>query len=292
MRSPLPRRGWTTVRLFSGLGNQLFQYARGRAVAEATRTKLRFDVSYFGLEPHREYALGDFHIHAMLANHGPLPAEQMSDHEAEARYAADRFAARVVRERRSELEVPRPARPEPNSFLCGYWQNERYFSEAARKIRRELVPQKSSAISAGSRQIASAPVSIGLHVRRGDLVSDPAMTELFGVTGIEYYQRAAGHLLAKHVDAELFIFSDDPAWCRDQFDLPAPTHVMSGENAAFEDLILMSRCDHAVITASTFSWWAAWLGEEDGGEVVAPREAFTGTKTEPPGFFPARWTRI
>ena len=65
------RTGWTTVRVMSGLGNQLFQYAAGRAVAERTNTRLRFDISYIGHEPDRTYALGDFHIRAEVVDGEP-----------------------------------------------------------------------------------------------------------------------------------------------------------------------------------------------------------------------------
>lgn len=286
------RRGWTTVRLSSGLGNQLFQYAAGRAVAERTRTKLRFDISFFGTEPNRTYALGDFLIRARVVD-GPSHATGAAVRRGlETAYARQRFQAEVVHERRNGYDAEVLAAPSPNSFLSGYWQSERYFADHAELIRRELRPRVGRRVSAQAAEIAASPCSIAVHVRRGDLVEDARMREIFGLTDPAYFGRAVARLLDSNPAARCFVFSDDPEWCRDELELPAPKHVVSGDNAPFEDLALMAACDHAVITASTFAWWGAWLGERPGTTVIAPRDAFTGTKPEPPDCFPERWLRV
>ncbi len=292
MRRPELRRGWTTVRLFSGLGNQLFQYAAGRAVAEQTGTKLRFDVSYFGLEPHRSYALGDFRIRAKLDLSEHKSAEFMADPAAEAAYAAERFGAEVLRQNGSDFDASILANAPARSFICGYWQSEGYFKSVEGLVRGEVRPRETPAIQAGRQTIGAAACSVAVHVRRGDLVDDPRMGARFGVLGADYYRRAARFLLERNTDAEFFVFSDDPDWCRAELDLPAPTRVISGENAPFEDLALISACDHAVIANSSFSWWGAWLGEREGSLIVAPQDAFTGEKAEPAGYYPSRWIRV
>ena len=50
------------VRLNGGLGNQMLQYAAGRAVAHRNQTRLKLDVSAFKRDAARSYRLHHFDI--------------------------------------------------------------------------------------------------------------------------------------------------------------------------------------------------------------------------------------
>ena len=92
----------------------------------------------------------------------------------------------------------------------------------------------------------------------------------------------------------VLVFSDDPAWCREHLDGPRVTVV------DLEDTMLtfaaMQHCDHFIIGNSTFSWWAAWLGERAGTRVLTPPpERWYGPKQEPRDMsdvIPPRWTHV
>lgn len=285
------RRGWTTVRLMSGLGNQLFQYAAGRRVSEQTRTKLRFDVSFFASEPNREYGLGDFRIHAELVDGEGKTQAFMDAVDPERRYAEERYGATFLRQ---GLDTPAEdllATARRNSYLAGYWIGEQFFAPVAGQVRRELRARATAAIEAGSALIAEAPQSVAVHVRRGDMVSDPGSAERFGSMPAAYYERAASYIAERCPDCHFFVFSDDPEWCR-TLDLPGPTRVMSGGTEPFEDLTLISRCDHVVVPNSSFSWWGAWLGETEDSLIVVPARAYRDERPMGDGKFPARWHRV
>lgn len=65
------------------------------------------------------------------------------------------------------------------------------------------------------------------------------------------------------------IFSDDPDWAEREFRKWQPW-VSRGESAVV-DLFLMARCRYDIIVSSSFSWWAAWLNEQPGKVVFAPK---------------------
>lgn len=286
------RNGWTTVRVISGLGNQLFQYATGRAVAERTKTRLRFDVSYIGHEPNRSYALGDFRIRAEVVAGEPRDLTFMNDHAAEDAYARERFGATVVRENDATHELESLRAAPANSFLAGYWQNGSYFENYAPLIRRELRPRKTQRIDAGLKTIAEIDTSVALHVRRGDYESDPHSAAQFGALSRDYYERAAKLMLERRPGAEFLIFSDEPEWCEAELDLPGPARMMSGENLPFEDLVLIAACDDAIVANSSFSWWGAWLGESPDSLVVAPETPFREPLLNEREFYPQHWIRV
>lgn len=293
MRSPRRlRRGWTTVRLMSGLGNQLFQYAAGRRVADRTGTKLRFDVSFFASEPNREYALGDFRIDAKLVDGEPKTQAFMDAVEPERAYAEQRYGATFLRQ---GLETPTEellATAPRESYLAGYWIGESYFApDASAAVRRELRPRRTDAIDVGAALISAAPQSVAVHVRRGDMVSDPDTARRFGSMPARYYERAARYLAERRPGCEFFVFSDDPEWCEQTLDLPGPMRVMSGKTEPFEDLALISHCDHVVVPNSSFSWWGAWLGETNDSLIVVPAREYrdeSGTGSA----YPERWIRV
>ena len=54
----------------------------------------------------------------------------------------------------------------------------------------------------------------------------------------------------------------------------------------------MRRCRHFVIANSTFSWWAAWLGEKKDSVIVAPRRWFEDPTRNSSDIVPPRWVRL
>ena len=102
--------------------------------------------------------------------------------------------------------------------------------------------------------------SLGLHVRRGDYVTNPKTKSFHGVCDASYYTRAL-NVVRNLVDIDhVYIFSDDVAWCRDNLDFSIPTVLIKTSVIDTEQLKLLSLCDHHVISNSSFSWWAAWFG--------------------------------
>ncbi|MFC1896223.1 hypothetical protein ACFL0Q_06130, partial [Thermodesulfobacteriota bacterium] len=61
-------RTMVIVRLMGGLGNQMFQYAAGRSLAEGNEEQLQLDISYFEKDPIRYYHLNHFNIEECIAS--------------------------------------------------------------------------------------------------------------------------------------------------------------------------------------------------------------------------------
>jgi hypothetical protein len=280
---------WTTVRIHGGLGNQLFQYAAGRGLADRTGTKLRLDACYFGVEKLRNYELDNFKIRAAVVHEPAESARYMGHNDIEDGWIRGRYGAEPVREPHYHYSDILN-RAQPNSFITGYWQCERYFAGSEQAVRAELTPRRlSRAARAIRRRIERADESVAVHVRRGDIATDPALLALVGNTSVEYYQRAAALIGERRADPHFFVFSDDPAWCRANLELPGKMEIVSGETLVSDDLALISYCGDAVIANSSYSWWGAWLGETPDSIIIAPEQWYDELTHDTSDVRPERW---
>lgn len=274
--------------MIGGLGNQMFQYAAGRALASRLDVELKLDLSRFSTiaesDTSRRYMLGDaFSFAAATAT--PEECNRLMWREESgflrflriARRRPRPYAATCVREPHfsywtgfEQLNAP--------AYLLGYWQNEQYFKAIKDIIRRDFTfsPLQGEAEALAAR-IRSTRSPVAVHVRRGDYVSNPVTHQYHGVCPPEYYSEALEIITAKAGAPELFLFSDDPGWVRKHFNscgfpstvIDFPEHTA----APWHDMHLMSMCRHHIIANSSFSWWGAWLADK-GGIVCAPRRWF------------------
>jgi len=304
LHAPKPAPAQVVVQLSGGLGNQLFQYATGRAAALDRGGQLKLDQSNYSIDPKRTYALDPFAIRAVRAHTADIPwAFRRSGSHALSNRVARRLQSRigfsldgpkVVRERHFHFDpdvIPRSG----SIYLAGYWQSHRYFEQAAAELRHELtfrVPPGGLRGDIADRVAAAG--SVGVHVRRGDYVSDPATHMRHGVCPAEYYRRALEEVAKRAAVSGVFVFSDDIDWARRELVPPWTTTYVSGESSTSDlaDFYLMALCAHHVISNSSFSWWAAWLGAKANSVVVAPRQWFAETGMGADDMIPTGWILV
>lgn len=178
------------------------------------------------------------------------------------------------------------------TYLHGYWQSERYFAHIAARIRADFAfPAFSNSQNAEMAARIGDTDAISLHVRRGDYVALAAHT----LCDQRYYAAALTRLLEGVAgDPVVYLFSDDPAWARDNLALPVQKVVVdfNGPETDFEDMRLMSLCRHNIIGNSSFSWWAAWLNAHPGKRIAAPASWFGDAKLHNPDLLPPDWLKI
>jgi hypothetical protein len=263
------------VKLISGLGNQLFQYAIGRQLSLLRNTPLKLDISFFKGQNLRSFKLSHFNIIAELATANEI-----------ARFTGNRLDQRIYRKTlrmvsknkwnyypESEWWVYEPGlfRTTSNVYLDGYWQHYKYFENIHPLIFDELTlkekynGQETYLVS----EIQSQP-SASVHVRRGDYLLD----NLMNVLPIEYYKKAINYLKKEIHNVVFYIFSDDLDWVKDNLHQDGPfvyVEIADGQKD-YVELDIMSKCNHNIIANSSFSWWAAFLNKNPEKIVVSPAQ--------------------
>ncbi len=288
--------------LVGGLGNQMFQYAAGRALSVTRGQALRLDVSEFanyglhqGFELDRVFSCPvsiatGAEVHSIL---GWQSAAKIRSILTRAGFAGLRRAEFIVEPHfhywPGIRAVPR------NSYLIGYWQSEKYFSEAVSVIREDFTFKL--ALSKRNAELVAqidAVNAVSLHVRRGDYVQNSKTNLTHGLCSLDYYHAAIKYV-ATHVDRpHFFIFSDDIAWAKKNLNVEFPSHYVDHNQGAdsFNDMRLMSLCKHHVIANSSFSWWGAWLGCNPEKLVVAPRCWFRNKSLDTRDLYCYGWIQL
>ena len=268
------------LNIFGGLGNQMFQYAAGRALAIRRETGLYLDVASFqrysihqGFELNRLFALN-----VQAATEDTFKNVLGWQRSPFIRRMLYRDFMRFVRKRNyisePHFEYWEGIKNAPDScYLSGYWQSERYFTDVAEKIRKDfafLIPLDGENLKL-SQQIIGLN-SVSLHVRRGDYILDPKNAKIYHACTAEYYGKAIELLMNMVQNPRFFIFSDDIEWAKQNLDIGRScTYVAHNRGTdSYIDMQLMSLCKHHIIANSSFSWWGAWLNPCSDKVVVAP----------------------
>jgi hypothetical protein len=275
-----------SVELMGGLGNQMYQYAAGHALARRAGATLRLDLSHFTQSSKRRYLLDCFAVPAAISQEPPPSAWRGTAH-----WLALRACRRLGLSTRSLLAgwdiynqpgIHFDAALDalvPPVHLKGYFQSELYFRDVGDEIRQLFtirVPT-SAAFAAQRDAIAAAEWPVSIHVRRGDYVSEPLTRDVHGTCGDTYYRRAIA--LAERLCGKMptwFVFSDDIAAAREALrDVGNAVYFAGDVERPWEDLALMAACRGHVIANSSLSWWGAWLDPRTDAWVIAPRQWFT-----------------
>lgn len=261
-----------TVKLMGGMGNQMFQYATGKSLACYHHTDLLLDASL--LHGRRSYTLNQWSgVREPVTYAGQKP----NIFEAGFRYNID-----------IQKAVDRHVLP----VLQGYWQTEIYFAHIAKELRQIFCPLKP--FDTASVRIVhhmEQENSIAVHVRRGDYLKEPHKS-YHGVLSGEYYTNAIKGMWDRvGLDAEFYFFSDDMEWVKKEFQGEKIHFVEPGLEA--RDIYMMAQCKHAIIANSSFSWWGAWLGDNQANRVVvAPKKWFDQSKEDYSDIVPDRWVKL
>jgi hypothetical protein len=282
------------VKISGGLGNQMFQYAAGIALAKSLGAECKFDVDWFNdKKAHNGLELSQvFNVN--------LPIATASDKKnifsfyfyiyyfLGEKIFNKRFSFLNFKFLLSEIESNKNYKDycnnnsKKNLYMSGYWQGEVYFKKIINQLRSEFYFSKKLNLSTKNwlDTIKKCPNAVSLHIRRGDYISDKKSANIMGNCSLDYYNSSINILNKKTNNPIFFIFSDDLEWAKKNLLIDNYQVYFVDGNIGKDsslDMLLMSACSHHIIANSSFSWWGAWLGKSENQVVVAPNPWFFKT---------------
>lgn len=286
------------IRMFGGLGNQMFQYALYMKLKSLGKEVKFDDINEYRGEKARPIMLAVFGIDYPRATWDEITQFTDGSMEIRKRIRRQLFGRRAI-----EYVEKDGYDPEVLSFdsmyIRGAFQSEKYFEDIKEEIRQLYrfpaledmhLPEKLYRVTRECLDEIESGMAAGLHMYRSDSRDDE---ELYGgICTEKYYEGAVRYILERVEDAKFYIFSNEPKWVRGWVDGLIESLMQEDmskkEKKAFEarfvmveanteytgylDMLLMSRCKHNIISNSSFSWWSAWLNNNPDKIVVAPEK--------------------
>lgn len=282
------------IRMTGGLGNQMFQYALYLKLKSLGRNVKLEDITEYTacegrmMRPLMLWVFGLSYPRATRAEIDRLTDGSMKLKDRLRRKVTGR-KSREYHERDCNFDAEIFVRE--TAYLTGYFQSEKYFQDVEKQVREafvfsdkiwDRVPDKTSEKIKGYLEQIQSSLSVSIHVRRGDYLSNE---EAYGgICTEEYYQKAIMLMQERFPEAVFFVFSNDMQWFRERLGEWAEQGNISGERfvltegtdeeTGYLDMLLMSNCRHHIVANSSFSWWGAWLASYADKVILAPPKWF------------------
>ena len=295
-----------TIHLVGGLGNQMFQYAFGTALAQHYQTNLRLDDSWYTRLPAAD-TLRQMDLRCLkISNTQFMPPQKETFSfikSTRLKKLVQSFLPNgpvIHREKKGFFFDPDvftlKAAKTKNHFFMGYWQAFNYIDTIRAQLQSEFQP--CSGLNQHYqyyRALMQASPAAMVHVRRGDYVHLPAAAQFHGALSLHYYLTGMRLILEHEPNTQFFLFSDDLPWCKENFPRDFKITFIERSDAADSDaqeINLMTYCQHFIIANSSFSWWGAWLRKNTDGLVIAPNRWISDATLDLSDLLPANWKRL
>jgi hypothetical protein len=289
------------VSLSGGLGNQMFQYAFAKSYAEKYNQKIKIELGFFQQSfdrdtTPREFGLECYNLSKQIEKKYSLPFYAVGFLGKFTRLLnrAFRLGLREIVYEKGFQYSPLYLNKKGAYVFVGYWQSYKYCESVIKKVKEDFKLTCSLSDTNKERLFSmNNSNSIALHVRRGDYISNNAAASFHGVCSVEYYKKAFELISEKINNPKVFIFSDDLDWVKKNLVINCAVEYIEGNDDKPEiDIMLMSNCNHFIIANSSFSWWGAFLGQNDNSIVIRPKLWFVENNERTKDLCPDKWIAL
>lgn len=250
----------TCIKLFAGLGNQLFQYSYGLYLQEKGE-----------------------HVKYIIQENSSSIYKVFNIENTQLIYSKHRILLQGTKLFFKLIGA---------NYCTGFYQ-ERKYCDTGINILRESFKKLDQYIKSLEYQIIANTNSVAIHIRGGDYLEKDTLKEYGSICTKEYYLRAINAIKKPQFKTmKFFIFTNDIPYAKSLLDNHIPNHAIIN-NPTFSndpgfDLFLMSKCKFHIISNSTFAWWGASLASSL-GKIGPSRWTNTYNGSE---LFDESWIRI
>jgi len=290
------------IKLWGGLGNQMFQYAFGRAITNNCESELFF----YQLDHTSDKDNLDilkFNVNIIF-----LKKDILKKHilflDSLLLYRVERKILQILPflDRNITIEPTlsyneKIKNNHTSTIYDGYWQSYKYFANINDEILNEFEIREGFIQNSSLFKEIENSNSVSIHFRRGDYLLKKNK-EVYASCERNYYFAAIKEISDKVNNPHFFVFSNDLPMAQKELTSLCNAKMVFVDNSKvdngnLEDFLLMTKCKHNIIANSTFSWWAAWLNRNKEKVIIAPKKWYNGTLNDTTNdLIPKTWIRI
>lgn len=299
------------VKIIGGLGNQMFQYAFYKSL-KTKENDVKLDVSgfdkytlHYGLELFKIFNVSQTDV---IATNPEILTLKDTNTFFRIRKLIGKFLFKNNNQFIKKSHFIENNYSEYNdqvfdfkdNYLEGYWQNSNYFIGLEEEIQTSF---RWSSVSDKNRRYADMMAnenSIALHIRRLDqpkslkeFIYRMWLQVVWRTCSKQYYLDAINFMETKVDSPVFYIFTDNIPWVKNNIIFKSNYEIIDWNRGdkSNQDMFLMSKCKHNIISMSSFSWWSAWLNENKGKIVIAPKKWAVRLERDH-GIIPNNWLRL
>jgi len=285
-------------KISGGLGNQMFQYAIGRSLSIYNKVDFKMDISFYNTDKKRKYTLDKFNIVEKFATEKEIKHFKRYEEKSGRRNLLHNifFANRKKYYKEKMQGFSKEVFDlKPPIYIDGVFINEKYLKDVEHIIRRDLTLKNplSAYYSELVKRINNTN-AVALMIRRGDFVTEKKTNSFHGLCSLDYYYEAIKQVCKFEKNPTFFISSDDIEWAKENLKIDHPVYFIDAPIPIdYENLIVMSKCRHFIIANSTYSWWIAWLSDNEDKKVYSPSRWINKPGADAKSdFLPESWITI
>ena len=270
-----------------GLGNQLFQIFCG--IAYSFENKIAFKINY--IKPDKVSPLDNISLRPIYFNNFFINLSKFTYN--------NNMNLPIYRER-AHFKYHKIPVITQNFKLFGYYQSYKYFENNYENIIKLIkLEERKQIIKEKYINYFSNKTPISLHFRIGDYVKNLAMHP---VLPIEYYIKSISFLKDKINNIErnnyILVFGEFKDKEKIENHIQRINHVFPNLEILicdyniedWEQMLLMSLCQHNIIANSSFSWWGAYFNNNE--KIVCYPSIWNGSTNDTKDLFSENWNKI
>lgn len=269
------------VKLMGGLGNQMFQFSAAKKIESIMleECQIEFDTNFLEDRSidvvHRNFDLSIF-------NKIDCPVNNSANQEKDKHVINDQNIFSSLNLNLSSLKK--------DIYLDGFFQKYNLVDDSL----KEFFSFDSFYTEIDKKDIAE---SLMINVRRADYVYRKSSADFHGFLNEKYFYSAFERFSDLNIK-NIFVFSDDTDWCKNNINLPNCSivdHSNAGEKFG-NYLRMMSSFRYMIIPNSTFAWWSCWISEKNRilKKVISPGTTlwFAKDSEKSNGLIPDHWEKL
>lgn len=264
----------TYIKMFAGLGNQIFQYAYGKNL-EQQGIKIKFILN----KTYNKNGISFDFPECFVCDYKKILTPKSS-----LKLNLIKFWAKYI----------------VRNWNTDFYQ-EYKIVDSLTNFKLIFKEQNNYQLSQIAKQISSCN-AVSLHIRGGDYNESNVYSN---ICTSDYYTKAIEKILCEIMDPFFFIFTNDITFSKSIIhkidklqgkycfvrDIQQYETKINIDNPSY-DLFLMTQCKHNIIANSTFSWWGAYLNQNIDKIVISPSTWMNNNPEIISKLIPEKWIKV
>ena len=293
------------AKISEGLGNQFFMYANAYAISKKFDFNLCLD-PYSGYYKNniRSFMLNNFNISSKMAPSDWIFSNGYRNLIKKIKIKCEFFKKKksFLFEQKDKNKLTKFSSIELNNFnnkiyIDGNFESEKYFLDYRNELLKQFSFKKDMSINKYLDIIRKHNV-VSISVRQNryserlsnklDQYSIRKSQDFVSQT-VDYIYQSIKFIKSKVNNPKFLLWSNDFTGLEKYFPTNEFLYVINPEDKILNDFYLLTQCKYFIVGPSTFSWWGAWLSNNESKICIRPKTINPSNNLD---FWPESWISI